>query len=83
MGFNTHILSGRSNSRNLDNHAAVAASFNPTDSIIRENALVRAVHEQDFGGMDAPNVKVLDLGVWESFRENFWEQRHLATWLSS
>ena len=40
--------------------------------------LVRAVHEQNFGGMDPPNAKVLDLGVWESFRENFWEQRYLA-----
>ena len=29
MGFNIHILSGRSRSLNLAAHAAVAASFNP------------------------------------------------------
>ena len=40
--------------------------------------LVRAVHEQDFGGMDPPNPNELDLRVWESFRENFSEQPHLA-----
>jgi hypothetical protein len=30
MGFNTHILSGRNASPNLDAHAAGAASFNPS-----------------------------------------------------
>lgn len=40
--------------------------------------LVRAVHEQDFGGMDPPNANELDLRVWESFRENFREQPYLA-----
>ena len=40
--------------------------------------LVRAVHEQDFGGMDPPNANELDLRVWESFRENFTEQPYLA-----
>jgi len=29
MGFNIHIFSGRRRSQNLDNRAAVAASFNP------------------------------------------------------
>ena len=40
--------------------------------------LVRAVHEQDFGGMDPPNANELDLRIWESFRENFREQPYLA-----
>ena len=40
--------------------------------------LVRAVHEQDFGGMDPPGASELDMRVWESFRENFKEQPYLA-----
>ena len=40
--------------------------------------LVRAVHEQDFGGMDPPTASELDLRVWQSFRENFREQPLLA-----
>ena len=40
--------------------------------------LVRAIHEQDFGGMDPPNAHELDLRAWESFRENFREQPYLA-----